>query len=705
MPSKLSTARSIISRGIFDELTSFTELEGRISALGDENTKILGDAFEIFVEAYLATQPKFQVEEVFLVGQVPLDIRQQMNLPNDTKGIDGIFRTRTGTPVPYQVKFRSKRAYLTYTEVTPFLGLTERASDRLIFTNSDEVAVDAKNRDAMRTVRGIDFDELTADDFGLIEGWLKEVPVTLPKPVPRDYQMEALDKICAIELHSMDVDFPVDTDPKTVRRFLERPTEDVKVVFSTYQSSKVFSEGARGLAAFDLGIFDEDHKTTGPKGGLFAHSLFDENIRIRKRLFLTATPRHYDIRHRDKEGDFKVVSMDDEAIYGPRAYTLTFGEAAGRGIICNYKVVISAVDDKEINQFAIEHGITLIEGDLIGTKWVANQIAVERAIEKTEAKRAITFHSRVSSAKEFSSDSTRGLKQFLNGFSVFHVSGSQKSSERKQVIKMFRDAPNAVITNARCLTEGIDVPSVDMVAFIDPRHSLVDIAQATGRAMRKPRESDKSTGYVVVPLFLERRSSHKLEEVLEHSDFADVSNVVNAMREQDEDLAQIISELKEAKGRGDVFNPNVLAEKIELIGPSIELAALRSNIFAEIIDTIGVSWDEWFGRLKGFKQREGHCRVPLRFSANGFNLGNWVGTQRRQARALSHERLRRLNEIGFIWDPFEEDWEQGFSIHSVRPGRRDFAISNYSKNARGTARLFVADDGFKLGSWVHIQRL
>src|SRR5262249_23508960 len=158
MPSKHASAGLLVRRGLYDGLRSFTELEQRISALGDENTKIVGDAFEVFVEGYLATQQKMQVETIFLVGQVPLDIRQKLNLPNDAKGIDGIFGTRTGMLVPYQVKFRSQRRYLTYTQIAPFLGLTERATDRIVFTNSNELAEDVKNRDAMRTVRGIDFD-------------------------------------------------------------------------------------------------------------------------------------------------------------------------------------------------------------------------------------------------------------------------------------------------------------------------------------------------------------------------------------------------------------------------------------------------------------------------------------------------------------------------------------------------------------------
>jgi superfamily II DNA or RNA helicase len=774
MPSNHANAGLLIRRGLYDNLHSFAELEQRISTLGDENSKAVGDAFEVFVEGYLATHQKLQAETVWLVGQVPQGIRQQMNLPNDAKGIDGIFRTRTGVLVPYQVKFRSQRAYLTYTQIAPFLGLTERATDRIVFTNSNELAEDVTNRDAMRTVRGIDFDDLTEDDLRAISAWLRRQPVAITKPKRRESQIEALAKItdtlaksdrahvvmasgtgktlvalwaaealqpktvlvllpsltllqqtldewsrhnnwgkdftylcvCSdptvaardandpVRLDATDLEFRVDTSPDEVRRFIERDAPGVKVVFSTYQSSPVVAQGVQGLAPFDVAIFDEAHKTTGPQGGLFAHSLKDENISIRKRLFFTATPRHYDIRHRDKEGDFRIISMDDEATYGPRAYTLTFGSAARQGIICSYKVVISVVDGQEINAFALKHGITLVEGDLIAARWVGNQIAVERAVEETGAKRAITFHSRVSSAMEFSSDSTHGIRQYLPAFSVFHVNGDQKSSERKQLIRSFRDAEKALVTNARCLTEGIDVPAVDMVAFIDPRHSKIDIAQATGRAMRKPPGSNKKVGYVVIPLFRDRRSGETLEEALERSEFDDVADVLNAMREQDEDLAQIIRELQEAKGRGEIFDPRRLSEKIEVLGPPIELSALRANICAEIVDAIGVSWDEMFGRLQLFRDMHEHCRVPATF--NDKKLAKWVLHQRNFANkgTLSEFRRRRLEDIGFEWDPLETDWADGLRYLTIY------------KKREGHCRVLAThkENGFPLGQWVRTQR-
>ena len=360
----------------------------------------------------------------------------------------------------------------------------------------------------------------------------------------------------------------------------------------------------------------------------------------------------------------------------------------------NYKVVISVVDGLEINNFALKHGITLVEGDLIRARWVANQIAIERAIEKTGAKRAISFHSRVSSAKDFSSDRSYGIKQFLPGFSVFHVNGDQKSSERKQILRAFRDATKALVTNARCLTEGIDVPAVDMVAFIDPRHSRIDIAQATGRAMRKPHGSNKEVGYVVIPLFLERKTGATVENALERSEFDDVANVLNAMQEQDEDLVLIIRELKESKGREEIFDPRRLSEKIEILGPSIELSALRTNILAEIVDKIGRSWDEWYGRLKVYKDREGDCRVPDEYQQNGYRFGQWVGVQRRSKDMMSGERRERLDKLGFVWDARETAWEEGFSqlkIYRDRNGHCGVPV-NYNEN------------GFALGRWVDRQR-
>src|SRR5262249_53971975 len=157
------------------------------------------------------------------------------------------------------------------------------------------------------------------------------------------------------------------------------------------------------------------------------------------------------------------------------------------------------------------HGITLVEGDQQATRWVATLIAVKKAIGETRATKVITFHSRVSHAQAFAGCPPRGIQQHLDGFVVDHVNGTMRVADRKAILAGFKDTKKRLVTNARCLTEGVDLPAVDMVVFSNPRKSRVDIVQAVGRAMRKPRDGDKPLGYVVVPVLL---APHETDDVL-----------------------------------------------------------------------------------------------------------------------------------------------------------------------------------------------
>lgn len=739
MASKHSQAPILISKGIFDSIKTFKDFEQRVAALFDTNTKAQGDAFEIFVEAYLHTQPITQCAETWLVGSIPVEVREELNLPNDSKGIDGVFKSISDVLVPYQVKFRSNRPALGFNEVAPFLGITEKAVDRLLITNCDSIAIDVKNRTGIRSLRGVDFDQLTEDDFLVIEDWLKAKPTKRTALVPDPYQVEALANIrshleshdrgsvvmacgtgktlvalwaveqsnaksilvllpsltllqqtlsewsghntwgkdfsylcvCSdpqvdlkndeIEIDTTDVPFKIDTDPEIVKSYLAQDNGKTKIVFSTYQSSKVVSLATKDQFTFDIGIFDEAHKTTGAADGRFALALKDENISIKKRLFFTATPKHYDIRKRNKDGEFKFVSMDDESVYGSRAHTLSFSQAAQQGIICPYKVVVTLIDKQQVDDFALKNGITLIEGDAVKAKWVASQVAVSSAINHTNAKKIITFHSRVKTASDFASDEIYGIKKFLPGFDVFHVHGKQRSNERKDTISKFKSSSSSLITNAKCLTEGVDVPAVDMVAFVDPRHSKIDIAQAVGRAMRKPRGGNKQLGYIVVPLYAEDTDDNALAAAIQSEGFDDVALIINSLLEQDSELTEIVSELKQAKGRGDVFNPQRLNERIEVIGPYVNLEQLQSSIFAQTVDRLGSSWDEWYGLLQTYRQREGHANVPKKHIENGNLLGRWVMAQRSLIETLDSYQIKQLNELDFVWDPLDQQWHYCFS--------------------------------------------
>jgi len=771
--SKHKSAPWFLKQGFFEGIKSFKEFEARTGKLAD--TVEMGDALEILVEAYLHLDKVLNAKDVWVVGFIPLNIRKALNLPNDSKGIDGVYEDQAGNYIPYQVKYRTNMVTLPFGEISEFLGITEKSlQDRLIFTNARKLSIDVANRTGVRSVRADKFNELTEADFKRIHAWLTDKKVEPFKPWdPLPHQKEAIEKItvglkdadrttavmacgtgktlvalwaaeaqqpktvlvlvpslallsqtlpdwckqtswserfrylCVCSDASVDreaqqdgytfkkedLEFSVTTDPKVVKGFLADNKDGVNVIFSTYQSAEVVAEGLKGQTV-DLGIFDEAHKTTGDKEGLFAFGLSDKNIRIKKRLFLTATPRHYKLNKRDKDGDFQVVSMSDEAIYGKVSYRLPFSTAVAAGIIVPYKVIISVSLNKEVDAELLRRGSTRVRRDEIQAKWVANQIALKRAIEKTGASKVITFHSRVNLAEDFAGDDARGFKEHVKGFDVFHVNGSQNAADRKALLEGFKAAPKGLITNARCLTEGVDVPAVDMVAFVDPRKSKIDIAQAAGRAMRQSKATNKKLGYIVVPLFIEQKKGETEAEAFTRAGFDEVAEVLGAMLESDDDLVDTIKEMQEARGRGDKFNPRQLHEKIEVIGPAINLDKLTKSIDVEILNQLGVSWDRSYGLLKKFKKDYGHCRVSQRHRVDKEGLGTWVSTQRTFKNRLSQDRIDRLNLLGFSWNPRNELWEGCFE--SLADFQRREGHCNTPSN--------LTVNGIKVSSWIERQR-
>ena len=151
------------------------------------------------------------------------------------------------------------------------------------------------------------------------------------------------------------------------------------------------------------------------------------------------------------------------------------------------------------------------------------------------------------------------------------------------------------MSNARCLTEGVDVPAVDMVAFISPKKSQIDIVQATGRAMRK--SEGKEYGYILIPIFLELASGENIEQALEKTQFDDIWNVLQTLQEHDESLFEIISQMREEIGRTGGFDDSRLREKLEFLGPEVQLSVLRNAITTKIVERLGSTWDERFGEL------------------------------------------------------------------------------------------------------------
>ena len=496
----------------------------------------------------------------------------------------------------------------------------------------------------------------------------------------------------ALIVRPSDVDFKVTTEVADVQRFLQRSTDAVRIVFSTYQSSSVVAEAAGGNA-FDFGVFDEAHKTAGRDGAKFSLPLKDERLAIRRRLFLTATPRHYSVASKGKAGDATVLfSMDAPEVYGPVVHRLPFSTAAKLGIITDYKVLISIVTSEMVTDELLRRGVVLVDGEEVKARQVANQIALQSVVKQYDVHKIFTFHSKVESARSFTSSSPEGIATHLREFHCGHINGKMPTALRERRMREFEAAPRAIMSNARCLTEGVDVPAVDMVAFLSPRRSLVDIVQAAGRAMR--RSEGKRFGYVLVPLYVEQARGETIEQAVVRSDFAEVWNVLNRLQEHDDLLAQTIARMRVDRGRTGGFDDSAFRDKVELVPPELSFESLRAAITAACLEAIGDTWFERYGQLISYRERFGDCDVPARWPENK-PLGTWVRDQRvlRRRNALPRDRVALLDKIAFNWSLKSHTWRSNY-----------LALIAY-KETHGDCRVpQIWPENQRLATWVSTQR-
>ena len=339
--------------------------------------------------------------------------------------------------------------------------------------------------------------------------------------------------------HVHDLGIPCETDPALVAGRLRQMRADVQIVLTTYHSSPAFASAARIAGwACDLAIFDEAHKTTGHRDSAFSHLLFDRNLEIPRRIFMTATERRY-IGKSDE-----VVSMDDHDLYGETFELLTFKAAieADPPILSDYQVHTISVSDEEIEKLIRERNfVSLGQGKLSDrtAPVFASLIALRRAIETCDVRHAVSFHSSINRAQEFqrlSQDFNRALPE-LPDVASFHVSGKMPSSERDAVLREFAASEPSLVTNARCLTEGVDVPKIDCVLFADPKGSTIDVVQAVGRALRLA--AGKMRGHIIIPFVVPEGAA--LEAAAESAGFAFVVFVLRALASTDE---RIVDELR-----------------------------------------------------------------------------------------------------------------------------------------------------------------
>lgn len=423
--------------------------------------------------------------------------------------------------------------------------------------------------------------------------WLAQSRVPLaPLVVCSDAKASRAEDAIPMTLDAFE--YPATTRPDRLLAAWEasHDNDGLTVVFSTYQSiDVVHAAQAMGLPDFDLILCDEAHRTTGSalpgvdetEASAFMKVHYDSNVRGRKRLYMTATPRIYGetAKRKGAEEDYTIASMDDESIYGPVAYQIKFGEAVERELLTDYKVVVLTVeedalrermpltDDEGVDASSLdaddigkiigcwkglaEHGENAPDDAFgIGDMLVVDDMGAGPDYEIQPLHRAVGFCSTIAASKTICEAFSRIVDRYIEeGGDDFqlrceldHVDGGMNSADRNRKLAWLGgEVPEdecRILTNARCLAEGIDVPTLDAVIFFNAKNSTVDVVQAVGRVMRKA--PGKQFGYIILPIFVP--SGMTPEQALDDSKvFANVWSILQALRSHDERIEARVNAL------------------------------------------------------------------------------------------------------------------------------------------------------------------
>jgi len=505
-------------------------------------------------------------------------------------------------------------------------------------------------------------------------------------------------------MNSAELGFPVTTNAQDIVAALSRSSLP-KVIFSTYHSSPVIAEACKINSSlnFDLVIADEAHRCTGSANSHFATIVDKEAIKTKRKLFMTATPKIFTDRVKKtvKDYDFDIVSMDDSDKFGPVFHQLLFSDAIKNDLLADYQVIISVIDNKTYHEYAEQGRFVSIDKHETDARTLASQLMVAKAIKKHELGHIISFHNSKKSARMFiNSFSETAPLLHENERPVIHfketIFGEMPQSERSRLLKKFKEptqGSSALLGNVRCLSEGVDVQSLDGIAFIDPKGSEIDIIQAVGRVIRK--SVHKKIGTILIPVFVDDITNEVV--ALEQSCFKVVWRIIKALRAHDDILAEELDSIRLELGKRTYKTPPKLS-KVTIDVPEGVGVEFGEALKIKVVENCSSSWNNSFSLLKEYVDIHTNAQVSRGYKFKGFNLDIWVSTQRRSKflNKLSQERIQKLESLpGWTWNTINYKNDEAFRAIESFVTRESHALvpTNHIEN------------GFNLGKWVTRQRL
>lgn len=390
----------------------------------------------------------------------------------------------------------------------------------------------------------------------------------------------------------VDLALPASTDVPSIVKQLQHArrhnAEGLTVVFSTYQSIDVISRAQQQLlketddafGTFDLIICDEAHRTTGVTLKDETESAFvrvhnNDFLRAVRRIYMTATPRLYtdETKKRAEENSAVLCSMDDRSMYGDEIYRIGFGEAVKQELLSDYKVLILAVGEKDITP-TLQNALTREDGTIdaddpskligcinaLSKKVLGADEEFVKGSDPLPMRRAVAFCSSIKASRAIANAFTDYKDLYMEDIReedratmvdvvAHHVDGTMSATKRDEELMWLKEQPEnerecRMLTNARCLSEGVDVPSLDAVVFISPKNSQVDVVQSVGRVMR--RSEGKKYGYIIIPVVVPADAEG--DKVLEnHPNFKVVWTVLNALRAHDDRFNAEVNKIELSK--------------------------------------------------------------------------------------------------------------------------------------------------------------